>query len=69
MGLPVINQLVASRDEQLAMYNEIMQQEQSDRSKPLWELANQENQLDQLSSSQWDQIKIHAARAAIARNK
>ena len=57
IGLPAINQLVASRDEQLAMYNEIMQQEQFNRSKPLWELSGQEPACDRLQRTQWDQIR------------
>jgi len=57
IGLPAINQLVASRDEQLAMYNEIWQQEQSDCSKPLWQLSKKESRIDRLSNSQWEQIK------------
>jgi len=57
IGLPAINQLVASRDEQLAMYNKICQREQSDRSKPLWQLSDQENELDRLSRSQWNQVR------------
>ncbi len=57
IGLPAINQLVASRDEQLAMHNEIWQQEQTNRSKPLWQLSDQERPGDLLSGSQWKRLK------------
>ena len=57
IGLPAINQLVASRDEQFAMFNEISQQERVNRSKPLWQLIDQEQPTDRLQRTQWDQIR------------
>ena len=57
IGLPAINQLLASRDEQLAMFNEIRQQEQVYFTKPLWELTHQKRPAARLQRTQWDQIR------------
>ncbi len=57
MGLPAINQLVASREDQLAMYNEICRLEQVYYTKPLWELSHQERPAARLQRTQWDQVR------------
>ncbi|NOY30602.1 MAG: hypothetical protein GXP28_10680, partial [Planctomycetes bacterium] len=57
IGLPAINWFIASQEEQFAIYNELWQQELSNSSKPLWQITDHVNRLDQLSRSQWGQIK------------